>query len=112
MTRRLICPSGLSFFGLTHDDPHTEMQLVQNYKENILEHIFLLMYYGGFSYSDAYKLPIQYRAWFINRINQEFKKSNDKGDGASRAAHHNTPDTRQLQGRARDHVPANLRRFT
>lgn len=93
------------FFGLTPENS-------ADYKESVLEAIFLLMYYGGFSYRDARKLPINYRAWFIRRINEEFKKSNEKGDGASRGAHHNTPDVRQLQGRSRDFVPANLRRFT
>lgn len=82
------------------------------YKETINEHVFLLMYYGGFSYTDARSLPIFQRVWFIQRINEEFKKANEKGDGASRGSHHNTPDVRQLQGRDREFVPANLRRFT
>lgn len=101
---------GLSFFGLTPSDEAAASQ--GNYKETMLEHIFLLMYYGGFSYSDAYRLPIQYRIWFVQRINEEFRRANEKGDGASRGAHHNSPDVRQLQGRDREFVPANLRRFT
>jgi hypothetical protein len=64
------------------------------------------------SYSDTYNIPISYRTWFIKRINQEIKKTNSEGDGQSRAAHHNSPEIREMQGRSRAQVPAKLRRFT
>jgi len=86
------------FFGLTPDD-----------KTVYLEHIFTLMYYVGFSYEAAMRLPVWQRIWFIERVVEEFKKSNGE---QSRAAHTNTPDMRSLSGKARSHVPANLRRFT
>jgi len=70
------------------------------------------MYYMGFTYAEARCLPIQYRIWFIGRIQQEFEKTNENGETASRAAHHNMPETRALQGRGRDAVPSRLRRFT
>lgn len=70
--------------------------------------IFLLMYYTGFSYREAYNLPVWQRQWFIKRINKELKAAH----GQSRAAHDNTPDARALMGRARAQVPSNLRRFT
>lgn len=66
----------------------------------------------GMSYTECYNMPIQYRIWFIKRINEEIKKSSEKGDPNSRALHHNTPDVRALQSRAREQVPAKLRRFT
>ncbi len=84
------------FFGLTTND-----------KEIFLEHIFLLMYYMGFTYDEAYNLPVWQRIWFINRVNSEIKKAND-----SRAAQHNDPQTRALKGKMRSQVPAKLRRFT
>jgi hypothetical protein len=74
-----------------------------------LEVIFLLMYYTGFSYREAYNLPIWQRSWFIERINKELKASQGQN---TRAAHANTPDARALMGRARANVPSNLRRFT
>ena len=89
------------FFGLTPSD-----------KEVYLEQIFLLMYYMGFSYNEGYDLPIWKRVWFIKRINEEIKKSNEANAPASRAAHDNTPDQRALSGRSRANVPAKLRRFT
>jgi hypothetical protein len=66
------------------------------------------MYYAGFSYYDAYHLPVWQRIWFIERINQEIKRS----DGQSRSTQNNTPDSRAMMNRARSQVPANLRRFT
>ena len=71
------------------------------------------MYYTGFTYREAYLLPIWQRIWFIQRINKEFERANEKNsDAHSRAAHHNTPDARAMMGRSRAQVPANLRRFT
>lgn len=73
------------------------------------------MYYQGFSYAEAYNIPVWQRVWFLNRINKELKRANEAngGDGAaSRAAHHNSPDTRELMGRGRSQVPAKLRRFS
>jgi len=73
-----------------------------------LEVIFLLMYYMGFSYEEAYNLPVWQRVWFIKRINKELKDS----QGQSHAAHANTADSRAMMGRARSQVPSKLRRFT
>ena len=70
------------------------------------------MYYMGFTYSECYRLPVWQRQWFIERLNTEIKRSNDKGANQSRALHDNTTDQRQLMGRGRDQVPAKLRRFT
>jgi hypothetical protein len=85
-----------AFFGLTPTD-----------REIYLEHSFLLMYYMGFSYWECYNLPIQYRVWFLQRLQKELKGSND-----SRAAHANSPDARTMTNKARGQVPAKLRRFT
>lgn len=68
------------------------------------------MYYIGFTYQDAYNLPIWKRQWFIERTVKEFKASS--GDKvATKAAHANTPDQRALMG-LRPDAPARLRRFT
>jgi hypothetical protein len=71
------------------------------------------MYYMGFSYGEAYSLPIQYRLWFIRRVGEEINKSNSgESGGNSRAAHDNTPQNRALMNKHRHHVPAKLRRVT
>lgn len=66
----------------------------------------------GFTYSEAYMLPIWERLWFLDRINKEIKRANESNQGASRAAHANSPDARSLMGRQRAQVPSRLRRFT
>lgn len=74
---------------------------------------FLLMYYMGFGYTEAMSVPLARRRWFIERVNKEFDKSREAGgDPASKAAHDNTPDQRQMRGMSRDNVPAKLRRFS
>ncbi len=67
------------------------------------------MYYGGFTYTECYAMPISFRIWFIKRINTEFEKSNKK---QSKAVHDNNPDANALMGKFRSQTPARLRRFT
>ena len=66
----------------------------------------------GFTYTEASHLPVWERQWFINRISEEMEKARKANADASRAAHHNTPDARSMQGRQRAQVPSRLRRFT
>lgn len=70
------------------------------------------MYYGGFSYTEIYNLPVSYKRWFIQRISNELNKTSEKGDTQTKALHQNTPDIRSLQGKMRSQVPSKLRRFT
>lgn len=65
-------------------------------------------------YHETYNLPVAYKRWFIERVVKELNKGKGPdGDGsASRALHTNTPELRNLQGRARAQVPSRLRRFT
>jgi len=70
------------------------------------------MYYMGFSYKECYHLPVQYRAWFLRRLGEEIRKSNEGQGGQTRGAHDNTPDARAMMERSRSQVPAKLRRFT
>lgn len=93
--RRCVSQWAPRFFGLTPDD-----------KTIFLEQIFLLMYYSGFSYKDAYTLPVWQRIWFIQRINDEIKKAQGSNRG------HESSDSRALQGKHRAFPPANQRRFT
>ncbi len=70
------------------------------------------MYYGGFTYSECYKIPTSYRKWFIDRINKEFKKSSGDGEAQSRGAHQNSPTSRAMRGMSRQTGPSRTRRFT
>jgi hypothetical protein len=105
MLRRSRFQSEQTFFGLKVEDK----------EQVILEPMFLLMYYGGFTWKEAFHLPVVYKRWFIERITKEIKGPGDGSDpdantGRSRAYHHNTPEAAQLSGR-RPNSPSRLRRF-
>ena len=57
MSRTWRCRSQRTFFGLTDE-----------YMENIYEQFFFLKYSGGWSFSEAYNLPIGLRKWFVERL--------------------------------------------
>ena len=40
------------------------------------------MYYGGFTYSEAYNLSVAERRWFLTRISDEISKSRQTEDGS------------------------------
>lgn len=50
-------------------------------------------------------LPTAYRSWFIERINKEIAKAQEKeggdGDIPTKAAHHNSPDIRAMTNKVR-----------
>ena len=62
MSRRWKCPSRHSFFGLTPE-----------YMEKVYEQFFLLKYYGGWSFIEAYNLPVALRTWFLERLSKQIK---------------------------------------
>ena len=70
------------------------------------------MYYGGFTYKEAYNLPVVYKRWWIERIVKELNKGADSNQNTSRALHHNDPETRELMGMQRSEMPSRMRRFT
>lgn len=71
------------------------------------------MYYGGFTYTEAYNIPVSYKRWFVERLVRELtQKTADGSDPPTRAPHIDTAESRAMQGRAREQVPSRLRRFT
>jgi len=78
----------------------------------VLEPVFLLMYYMGFTYVESYNIPVEYKRWFIKRVEKELSQGKEDGTNQSKALQHNTPDARALTGKARAQVPSKLRRFT
>ena len=64
--------------------------LSDEYIQNVYEEIFLLQYHMGWSFIEAYNLPVQIRQWFLNRLvkqmkdeSEEMKKSSKKPSGGS-----------------------------
>jgi len=47
---------------------------------NVYETIHLLMYYGRWSFSEAYSLPVQLRNWFTKRLTKTKKDEAEAAD--------------------------------
>ena len=62
-----------SFFGLTDD-----------YMENVYEQFFFLKYSGGWSFSEAYNLPLGLRKWFVERLVKQIEMENEAIEKASK----------------------------
>jgi hypothetical protein len=45
--------------------------------EAIYEQFFYLKYYGGWSFTEAYNLPIGLRSWFVHKLSEQIKKENE-----------------------------------
>lgn len=42
--------------------------------ENVYEQFFFLKYYGGWSFIEAYNLPVGLRGWFVKRLSDQLEK--------------------------------------
>ncbi len=56
-----------TFFGL---DP--------NYMEQVFEQFFTLKLHGGWSFTEAYNLPIKIRLWFLKRLMKHFEQEKEQ----------------------------------
>ena len=61
------------FFGLT-----------DKYIETVYEQFFLLKHFGGWSFIEAYNLPIGLRNWFVDRMSKQFEKEKEEMDKIKR----------------------------
>lgn len=59
------------FFGLNDD-----------YMKQVYEQFFLLKYHGGWSFIEAYNLPIGLRTWFLERLTKQFEEEKKQIDKA------------------------------
>ena len=62
-----------TFFGLTDE-----------YIENVYEQFFFLKYSGGWSFSEAYNLPVGLRKWFVNRLIKQLEMEKEAIEKASK----------------------------
>jgi hypothetical protein len=62
-----------TFFGLT-----------DKYMETVYEQFFLLKHFGGWSFIEAYNLPIGLRNWFVDRMSKQFEKEKEEMDKIKR----------------------------
>tara|TARA_R100001015_G_C4623538_1_gene181378 strand:- start:954 stop:1157 length:204 start_codon:yes stop_codon:yes gene_type:complete len=61
----------LNFFGLSDE-----------YIRDVYEEFFLMKYHGGWSFIEAYNLPIVIRRWFLNRLVEEIKNEAEQAKKA------------------------------
>jgi hypothetical protein len=45
--------------------------------ENVYEQFFSLKYHGGWSFIEAYNLPVGLRIWFLEKLIDQIKKENE-----------------------------------
>ena len=62
-----------TFFGLS-----------DKYMESVYEQFFLLKYYGHWSFTEAYNLPIGLRNWFTKRLIKQFEKEKEDYEKAQK----------------------------
>ena len=60
------------------------------------EQFFFLKYHGGWSFTEAYNLPVQLRNWFVKRLVKQIKSEqesikNARSGGSSGSTHTLTP---------------------
>ena len=51
--------------------------------QNVYEQFFFLKYSGGWSFSEAYSLPIGLRKWFVERLVRQLEDEKKAIEGAS-----------------------------
>mgnify|MGYP003112019538 CR=1 FL=1 len=51
--------------------------------ENVYEQFFFLKYSGGWSFSEAYNLPIGLRDWFTRRLLKQLEREKEAIENAS-----------------------------
>ena len=62
-----------SFFGLT-----------ETYMEVVYEQFFYMKYSGGWSFAEAYNLPIGLRKWFFERLIRQLESEKESAESASK----------------------------
>tara|TARA_R100000008_G_C3490047_1_gene118232 strand:- start:178 stop:363 length:186 start_codon:yes stop_codon:yes gene_type:complete len=45
--------------------------------KSVYEEFFMLKYHGGWSFIEAYNLPVGLRRWFLERLVKQFEKENE-----------------------------------
>tara|TARA_R100000664_G_C2744847_1_gene132759 strand:- start:1269 stop:1454 length:186 start_codon:yes stop_codon:yes gene_type:complete len=54
--------------------------------ENVYEQFFMLKHHGGWSFTEAYSLPVGLRMWFLKRLQKHFEDEQKAMEEAKRKA--------------------------
>ena len=67
--------------------PLTFFGLGDNYIESVYEQFFLLKYHGGWSFIEAYNLPVTIRQWFLRRLDKQFEQEREAMEKSQKKSH-------------------------
>jgi len=89
--------------------PRTFFGLTDEYMESVYEQFFFLKYSGGWSFSEAYNLPVGLRKWFSERLVRQIEEENEAASSSSTrssktqtlSAHNQPSAPPQMAGRNR-----------
>jgi len=73
--------------------------------ENIYEQFFFLKYSGGWSFSEAYNLPIGLRKWFVERLIKQLEMEKEAIEDASSG---NNSKTQTLTAHNQPKLPSKM----
>jgi hypothetical protein len=75
--------------------------------ENVYEQFFFLKYSGGWSFSEAYNLPVGLRKWFVERLVQQLEAEQNAIEAAQKGTSRAQTLTSQNQPAIPQH-PSNI----
>jgi hypothetical protein len=52
--------------------------------KNVYEQFFYLKHHGGWSFIEAYNLPVALRNWFVRRLSKQFEDEQKAMDDANK----------------------------
>lgn len=74
--------------------PWTFFGLGTEYIANVYEEFFVLKYYGGWSFTEAYNLPITIRRWFLEKLIKQMEKENEAAEKSAKKSRSTGKSTR------------------
>jgi len=55
--------------------------------EQVYEQFFMLKYHGGWSFIEAYNLPVGLRHWFVERLAKQFQDEKEQIEKSKKSKH-------------------------
>ena len=70
--------------------------------ESVYEQFFFLKYSGGWSFSEAYSLPVGIRTWFVERLVKQLEAEKEAIEDASKGSN----KSQELNSRTQQTLPS------
>ena len=77
--------------------------------ENVYEQFFFLKYSGGWSFTEAYSLPVGLRMWFVNRLLKQLEAEKEAIESASKGG--SSSNTQTLGTHNQPQMPPNMKEW-